>query len=241
VNLGQILKYANLKLGKDFEGGYISPDDLNDSLLEAVNYDMLNKYIGVYEVRRTITDDIRPFVVTLGTGGNNALPINQFGNAVLPSDYIAYTDVFVNVWVDNGCGDVELVPRMVEMLNRDKFNYRRTSRVLRPKAENPIGAIENDGLVVLPIGFQSCVFSYIRKPIVPFFDYDIVNGEVVYLPPGSVHANSSVQPVGTPSLSVEFEWPEQVHEDLGDMIVKYYATNFRSEFNLQALDLGKPN
>lgn len=241
MNLGEIVKYASLKLGKDLFGGYLSPEQLNDSLLEAANYDLLNKYVAVYEKDRTITDDIRPFVKTLGDTTFAPLPLDQYGFGVLPSDYIGYTDVYVMQYVGDCCDDQEEMPRLVEMLNRDRFAYRRTSGVLKPRVTDPIGTIQNDQLFVLPKGFTSCVFSYIRKPLNPYFDYDIINDEIVYLPPGQVHANSSVEPTGSPSLSVEFEWPEQLHEELGDYLVKYFATNFRSEFNLQALDINKPS
>lgn len=241
MNLGEIVGYANLKLGKDYQGGYISPDQLNDFLLEAVNSEMINRYIKVYERDRVITDDIRPFVITLGDNTVPPLPIDGYGYATLPADYIGYTDVRVNTYVSTSCSTAELKPRMVEMLNRDRFNYRVTSGVLKPRHNNPIGTIQNDQLWVQPAEYPSCVFSYIRKAAQAYFDYDIVNDDVVYLPPGTVHANSSVQATGSPSLSVEFEWPDQVDEELGDMLVKYYATNFRSEFNLQSLDLQKPN
>jgi hypothetical protein len=240
MNLGEIVDYANVKLGKDMFGGYVTPDQLNDSLLEAANYDLLNKYVSVYEKDRIVTDDIRPFVKTLGDTTFAPLPLDAAGFGVLPNDYIGYTDIFVMQYTGT-CDDVQQNPRLVEMLNRDRFAYRRTSGVLRPRVQDPIGTIQNNKLYVLPVGFQNCVFSYIRKPVQPYFDYDIINDEFVYLPPGQVHANSSVEPVGSPSLSVEFEWPEQMHEELGDYLVKYFATNFRSEFNLGALDINKPS
>lgn len=240
MNLGQIVDYSLYKLGKDLYGGYLTPDNLNEFILEAVNYEMLNKYTAVYEARRTITDDIRPFVKTLGDNANPAITLDAYGYGNLPADYIAYAAVYVNTFVNSNCTTAQQVPRMVEMMNTDKFNYRKTNGALKPRAKDPIGTIQNDKLYIQPPVFPSCVLTYIRQPIAAYFDYDIVNDEIVYLPPGTVHANSSVEPTGSPSLSVEFEWPEQVHEDLGDIIVKYCATNFRSEFNLQALDLSKP-
>lgn len=240
MNLGEIVGYANLKLGKDYQGGYITPDQLNSFILEAVNYEMMNRYIRVYERDRIITDDLRPFVETLGDNSVPPLPVDSYGYAILPDDYVGYTAVRVNTFQNTSCGTSEQLPRMVEMLNYDKFNYRVTSSVLKPRYTDPIGTIQNDKLYVQPALYHSCIFSYIRKPLMAYFDYDIVNDEVVYLPPGEVHVNSSVEPTGSPSLSVEFEWPEQMDEELGDMIVKYYATNFRSEFNLQTLDLQKP-
>lgn len=240
MNLGEIVGYANLKLGKDYQGGYISPDQLNSYILEAVNSEMINRFLRVYENNRVITDDIRPFIVTLGDNAIPALSIDSYGYGELPDDYIGYTDVRVNTYVQDSCGTAEAKPRMVEMINRDRFNYRVTTSVLKPRFTDPIGTIQNDKVYIQPASYPSCVFSYVRKPVKAYFDYDIVNDDVVYLPPGQTHANNSVEPQGSPSLSVEFEWPEQVHEELADMIVKYYATNFRSEFNMQTLDLQKP-
>lgn len=76
-------------------------------------------------------------------------------------------------------------------------------------------------------------FTYIREPIQPVFDYDIVNGIPVYLPPGTVHTNNSVQNVGTPSLSVEFEYPESCVDHLTDLIKTYVGIGNENQWNIQ--------
>jgi hypothetical protein len=94
-------------------------------------------------------------------------------------------------------------------------------------------------MLLRPIGIEAVTFTYLRRPTDPVFDYDIVDTEIFYLPPGTYHQNSSVEPIGTPSASVEFEWPESVTYNLVELIVKYFTINIRSQFNLQTLDINK--
>ncbi|WP_204568354.1 hypothetical protein, partial [Collinsella tanakaei] len=62
----------------------------------------------------------------------------------------------------------------------------------------------------------------------------IIDGEPVYLPVGQVHVNDSVEPTGSLSQSVEFEFPTGCYPELVNMIVKYFAIGNRQDFNLNA-------
>jgi hypothetical protein len=106
------------------------------------------------------------------------------------------------------------------------------SPVDNPEENDPILVTRNDKYFIYPY-LQRITFTYIRTPNIPYFDYDIDNGIPVYLPPGSVHTNNTVADQGSPSLSVEFEYPESCVDHLIDMIKTYVGIGNENQWNIQ--------
>jgi len=195
MNLGEILDKVYNQLGKDQYGGYITPRNYNEAI-KWVNLEQINDLLKVFEEKREITDDLLPYVTTIGDSGSTPIPVDSFGYYEFPEDYYYYVRSYTSQF-DNTCaGAIEKV-RPIEFLNQADFGYRIGTEIMAPSLDRP------------------------------------------YLPPGTYHQNSSVEPVGTPSASVEFEWPESVTYNLVELIVKYFTINIRSQFNLQTLDINK--
>jgi hypothetical protein len=221
MNLGEGYKYVQLKLAKDQFGGYVSPSEFNTAL-EAFNLEFFNDYMKGYEATQEYSDDLLPFVKTLGDNSNPAIDIDSYGYAPIPTDYVRYARV--NVYeLDTTCEGSVKNRRMVEMLNNDKFGYRITDFYALTK-RNPIGTIQNDQFYIQPTGFNKLELTYLRLPVTPVFGFTVTNGEVIY----------------NPATSTELEWPEQTHKDFFEGIVKYMAINLHSEFNVQTIDIEKP-
>jgi hypothetical protein len=237
MNLGEILDKVYNQLGKDQYGGYITPRNYNEAI-KWINLEQINDLLKVFEEKREITDDLLPFVKTIGDSTSVPLQLDSFGYMDIPEDYYYYVRSSYTQYVNECDGAIEKV-RPIEFLNQADFGYRLGTDILAPSLERPIAVIQNNKWLVRPIGVNNIIFSYLRRPVDPVFDYDIVNSEIFYLPPGTVHQNSSVLPAGTPSESVEFEWPESVHYNLVELIVKYFTINIQSAFNLQTLDINK--
>jgi hypothetical protein len=231
MNLGDIYIRVRERLGKDQFGGYVTPLNFNQ-LLPWVNIFKLNDLIKVFEEKSEISRDLFPFIKTVGSPDYPPITLDSYGYGEYPEDYY-YTARSSYSQLLNNCGGYAENIRMVEFLNQQDFGYRVSTELMKPTLEQPIAVDENDRFLVRPQGIPSVGFTYIRKPDTPVFDYDIVNGKAVYLPPGTFHTNSSVLPAGTPSQSVEFEFLEAVYEDLMNIIVKEYAIKIRSEFNYQ--------
>lgn len=231
LNLGDIYARTLEKLGKDQFGGYVTPNNFN-ALLPWICVYKINELLKVFEEKQEISRDLYPFIVTVGSPDIPPIELDSYGYGEYPDDYY-YTARSSYSQFLNSCGAYTENLRMVEFLNQQDFGYRMSTELMFPTLEQPIAVDENDRFLVRPTGITHIGFTYVRRPATPVFDYDIIGGRPIYLPPGTVHTNSSVLPVGTPSESVEFEFPEAVYEDLVNLIVKEYAIKIRDEFNYQ--------
>lgn len=232
MTLQEILNKVYSALGKDQFGGYITPDDYN-AAIRYVNIEQMNDLLKVFEEKREITDDLLPFVKTIGD--NKSIPLYQdsYGYVQIPEDYWYYIRSYFSDFV-NDCDTSYPLQRPIEFLNQADFGYRIGTEILKPTIKHPIAAIQNGKWLVLPVSNLPVVFTYLRAPKEPNYDYYIDGGEVIYLPPGSTNPDT-----GLPSTSVEFEWPNSVNLNLIELLVKYFSISIRSEFNLQTLDITK--
>jgi hypothetical protein len=231
MNLQEILDKVYSALGKDQFGGYITPESYNLAI-RYVNLEQINDLLKVFEEKREITDDLLPFVKTLGDPTSSALYQNSFGYVEIPEDYWYYIRAYFADFV-NDCDTSTVTPRPIEFLNQAEFGYRISTEILKPTVKHPIAAIQNNKWLVQPVSNLPIIFTYLRTPLEPNYDYYVVDGEVIYAPPGTT------KPDGALSTSVEFEWPESVRLNLIQLIVKYFSVNIRSEFNLQTLEINK--
>jgi len=157
------------------------------------------------------------------------------GYATIPSDlwYQANSSYLEILNVD--CG-YETNYRSVEFVSQHEFDAKMrnsiTSPVDNPQENDPILVTRNDKYFIYPY-LPRITFTYIRTPEVPYFDYDIIDGIPVYLPPGSVHVNDSVAATGDPSLSVEFEYPESCVDHLIEMIKTYVGIGNQDQWDIQ--------
>lgn len=232
MTLQEILNKVYSALGKDQFGGYITPDDYN-AAIRYVNIEQMNDLLKVFEEKREITDDLLPFVKTIGDP--NSVPLSQdaYGYVNIPDDYWYYIRGHFADFV-NDCDTLHPLQRPIEFLNQADFGYRIGTDILKPTIKHPIAAIQNNKWYVLPVTNLAVVFTYLRKPNDPNYDYYIQDGEIIYLPPGSTNPIT-----GQPSTSIEFEWVDSVHLNLIQLLVKYFSINIRSDFNLQTLEINK--
>jgi hypothetical protein len=233
-NLGNIYNQVLIQLGKDQFGGYVTPDNFNE-LCSKVNITKLNQLIDVFEQTREVSRDLENFIKTLGDPTNTPMTFDSYGYANIPDDYFYFARGEYNELL-NKCDTNISKLRMVEYLDQATFNARVTSDLKAPTKRQPILTVQNDKFIIRPI-IPSIRFTYVKNPETPFFDYDIINDEIVYLPPNEVHVNSSVLPAGTPSLSVEFEFNVAVYPDLVNLFVREYAIKIQSQFGVQTVNV----
>lgn len=231
MNLGQIIDYVTEVLNKDQYGGYVSPQTTN-TLLPFVNIEKMNQLVKVFEDTREISRDLQPFVITLGSSDYPPITLDSYGYGEYPDDYYYLARGGYAQYLNN-CTGYTVNTRMVLFIDQQDFAYRMSTALLAPTVDEPIAVDENGKFLVRPQGIQSVVFTYLKTPATPYYDYDIIDGMVVYLPPNEVHVNSSVLPAGTPSLSVEFEYPIACVDDIANLLIQAYSKKIRSEFGLQ--------
>jgi hypothetical protein len=228
MTLGEIWAYIQTRVFSDFAGGYVAPDVIN-SLLPIVNRELFNEVYARYEKDQKASDDMRPFVVTLGTNGLPIVPIVD-GVFSLPSDYLHYSSLRV---LKQYTEDTVLCKKfMQESVATDIYTDDQWSNIIsgrgliKPTLSRPKATIENNTVHVLPVDYLAANFSYIRQPLDPFMDYTgIVVGiefDVEFLPEGGVH-NGTVLPIGTPSRTINLEWPDQMHLDFANRMLTHVA------------------
>jgi hypothetical protein len=245
MTLDVIYEQVYLKLGKDAYGNVVTPDSFNQSLSYA-NIEKLNDFLVVLEQDEEMIDNLRPFVITLGDNGSSPIYLDEYGYAVLPSDYVRYVQSSRMDYTNSTTGSTE-VYRHIEMLTNKDFSYRLSTSLYSPTLSRPIATIQNEKLLVRPRGINDISFTYIRMPLVPNYDYDFsdITFLPVYLPPGTDHGSlpdTTVRPgftAGDPSESVELEWPEDVHDDIINIIYKFFAINLKDMNSLQTIEIEK--
>ena len=242
TNLGQIYEELLFRAGKDLRGGYVTPATFNKGI-KTVNQRYLNRLVDLFEKNREITSDLQPFIKTLGSPQYPALNFTP----VFAGDPKkgGYADIPDDIWYEASSSYLELLNvncgmetnyRSVEFVSQHQFDAKMRSSLIspvdNPEENDPILVTRNDKYFIYPY-LPRITFTYIRTPNIPYFDYDIVNGVAVYLPPGSVHTNSSVLPAGAESLSVEFEYPESCVDHLIDLIKTYVGIGNENQWNIQ--------
>ncbi len=237
MTLETIFNAVMTPMGKDQLGGYFSPKERTNASI-FVNSELFKSARKKYEKNET-SDDTRVIVKTLGDEDNQPLIIDSNGYGVLPDDYLKVSSVRwqkVTAGENHDCSDSSTWLNkkwiMVEPLTDDQWSDRLQNTLKGPTSEDPTCTIQNNKLKVLPESIPYVQFTYLRKPADPFFDYNIVNGVPVYLPPGSVH-DGSVLTAGTLSRSVEFEWTDGSFDDIVLRLVQYFSIKNRAVMPLQ--------
>ncbi len=232
TNLGDIYNQTVFLLGKDKIGGYVSPERFNDAI-EYVNTSYLNLLVSQFELTKEVSNSLRNLIKRLGGAMNPPITLDAYGYGDIPSDLRYEVRSSYNQFYNQTCGSTRQY-RSVEFVSQAEWDHRHDVEMYHPTNEEPIWCFEGGKIRVSPV-LPSFEFAYIRFSAVPFFDYDIIDGEPVYLPVGAVHANDlSGQAVGSPSRSVEFEFPIEDYVTLVQMLVRYFAVGNREQFNLQA-------
>lgn len=228
MTVGDIWQYCLEQMLKEFSGGWIRPNLFNNTL-NKVNLERFNEAYARYEKDQDNTDDLRPFVITQGDGDLPALSISSDGYIDLPADYFHLSSVTLLGQQNTGgdfCNQVEKFGRPAVVLTDDQFNTRRRSSLLKPTVRRPICTIQNNKIRVLPVEYAGGLaqVTYIRKPATPFLDWKLISVSEWYpefLPAGELHDGTNL-PNGTPSRTVELEWPEQYHQEFAETMLRSF-------------------
>jgi hypothetical protein len=242
TTLGEIYDELLFRTGKDLRGGYLTPDIFNKTI-KTVNQRYLNRLVDVFEKSREVTSDLQTFIKTLGSPQYPAMSFTAVNSADPKAG--GYADVPSDIWYQANSSYLEILNvncgyetnyRSVEFVSQHEFDAKMrssiTSPVDNPQENDPVIVTRNDKYYIYPF-IRRITFTYIREPKVPYFDYDIIDGIPVYLPPGETHANGSVQEEGSESLSVEFEYPESCLDHLIELMKTYIGVGNQDQWDIQ--------
>ena len=238
MNLGELFTQTLFGMGKDQYGGYVTPANFPEAINYHVQPDVMNAFAKKFEESRVLSNDVRPFIKTLGDPANPPLPLvkwsplSPFSYGQFPTDFWYFSDAYYSEFF-NSCNELSTVQyRSVEWVDRARFNYLTSTKLLFPDVAEPIASTQNDQIVACP-ALTSLTFTYLRQPSLVIFDYEILTGNTVsYLPPGSVHTNATTAPVGTPSTSVELEWPQSMYDEFLRRLIQWYGQNIQDQMDM---------
>jgi len=233
MNLGEFKAMFEAQ-GNNVVNGSVSVTVLQSALKNA-NLAFFKKQVGIedftpnngpyWQKCQQVTDSLIPFIKVAGEDGNSYLTVNALGYADVPTDYFMYSSMMFPVFTPNpdpSCSMIESEHEVI-MVTDEEFNSRVASVRKKPTKKKAICTPRSGKLRFAPKDLTRVKMVYLREPKAPFFDYDLINGVVVYLPPGQVHTTGPN--IGQPSLSVEFEWPNKYHIELYAIFASFLSDN----------------
>ncbi len=153
-----------------------------------------------YDMTQKIHDDLRPFLKPW------ILSIDRNGQAPYPADYVHPSAIRYVVYSGDSSYETP-----VEVIPDDKAGYRLSSTVVPPSRQYPICVLYDQHIQFYPASLGSVKFSYLRQPRIPKWGFTIVNSREVY------DAGSSV----------DFEFPDEVHNEICIKILSYVGIKMR--------------
>lgn len=244
MRLDELFSYVKNKLNKDQSGNITNMVRFNN-YLNSVNILMFNSKAGLpqrygpgqpilaqaLEVSQALSEDIRFCLVRKG-GLTPVLPVVN-GYVSIPDDFIRLSSIR-HKYMDNG----EVTTRPIDIVYDSEWGVRLGSEIKKPTIQHAIGRLNSQSIEIAPLEIKKVDFSYYRLPKVPYYDFTYVDDNPVYLPPGGTHDGTNL-PEGTPSRSVELEWPDNTHIEFANYLISEFSVTIRDQFTYQDSEKNK--
>lgn len=176
MTIDQAYNFVQFVYNKN-QSGYISPSQFNN-LAPIMQISLINDRIGNvksyqgdvppygFGMNQKIREELRPLLVQPTTKTVTA------GVMTVPDDYLYYDTVSVN-------------GRQAQEVTEDEILELNNSLIKPPTVQYPKWVIHGNGFNFYPTSITSVNLSYLRRPVAPKWNYDIVNDQPVYNPTGS--------------------------------------------------------
>jgi hypothetical protein len=240
ISPDKLIKAVRYQLNVAQISGRVTANEFNIAV-DLVVTSLFNDLLKQMEKDQEVSDDLRPFVVTLGSGTLPPLTVTD-GQAEVPADYerlVVSSRKYAKP--SAGCGSKPVIKSaIVTFYATSKYYWRISNALFKPTEKRPIFTHENQVFSVYPPSINSMSLSYIRKPAIPFFDFIIDNGAQVYLPPGQIHNGSNPTAAsGTPSRSVESDFLESMEPELVNRLVRLMSIPKEAQLQIQTAGRNK--
>jgi len=229
MNVWEIYQFINFRANKEQSGRSYTPEQFNISA-KAVNIDYFKVKAGLpeeykpgfpfprqaWQITQKITDDLRKFMWVMGINGAQ-LQINRHGLATLPSNYVRESSIYYDNGQTVNCEtDERWVP--IEIIDDSQWGDRLTSSIKYPDKEYPVCRFIGNQIEFRPKSLKAVNMTYLRLPDAAVLGYTIDgNNDIVY----------------NPTTSVQFEWPEDCHTDIANMMLIWLAENLSNPMMIQ--------
>ena len=238
INIDDLYRFVQFISNKE-QSGFVKPSEFNIAVESAQMQFFMERYNNpaeyqpgrpipriAYQQTQKISDDLRMFIKRV------MLPINADGMMNYPEDYVHFSKAtykyLSEIDLDDssanaGCVDcssavsgqsaTSTVEKIVGVKPVDdgELNKLLSSSIVAPTLDYPILAFFEDGIQYYPKTLSSVELTYLHRPAVPFWDFTLVNQRPVY----------------APGSSTDFEWSEQVFNEIAIRILAFVGVNLR--------------
>jgi len=205
MTIDEVYKFVQFMANKE-QRGYVKPSEFN-MLAKRAQLDVIKEKVGKpspvagvigFKDTAQLSDELYPVTVF---ESNLTVSGDLF---TFPADYLH----FVSLWYGG---------ESVEMISLGELYKRRSSSLVFPSGEYPVGVIEANGVRIYTdtLGASSTTFTarlnYIKKPSDPNWAYSTVNSIEIY--------NSSD--------STQLILADSTHKEIANRILGYIGVNLR--------------
>ena len=205
MNLGDIYLLCNTRLNKDQTGNSFNPTQFN-AALKAIDLEYFKKKTGLpedyapgqpisrqaWDITQMITQQLSHLKVYMGNGSTQPLYINPMGRATLPVDFMYPSALMYKVVTVNDAQNPGYDYNSVEIMTDAEYVERRQDACVPINKKYPVAFFASGVLQFYPTDLAWAQFIYLRKPTPAYFDFDYVNDELFYLPPGTTRKGETV-------------------------------------------------
>lgn len=168
---------------------------------------------------KKISDNLRYLIKPID------LTVNAKGEAKRPADFIHTSTIrFMykeKIWNDECNHQLGYTLKTKEVgvaeIRDSELSERLDSELLTPTLEYPIACIYDQYIKIYPLNVGMLKFTYLRKPLQPFWAYTTVNGRPVY----------------DPANSVDVEFPEECMNEIVMRVCSLMGINISNQMLLQ--------
>ena len=210
MDINKVYNFLKYLADKD-QSGNITPKEFNLSLPRALNEWIMKRYNNIKAVQpdkqgwqknQKITDDLRFLLVR-----NESSNVPSSGRLPLPDDYLHLSSLVYNYKYSEDGGTVS-IPRDIEIAEFLSSHIYRKSITAKKYV---ICAFYNDYLQLYPKNIGTVDLTYLRKPVEPFWAFNLVSGRPVY----------------DPVNSIDLEVPDETANEIIVMCASYLGMNLR--------------
>jgi hypothetical protein len=179
MTLEQLWNFIDFIINKE-QSGHISPDQRN-LLFSVASKKRFEDELLQYQRTQTITDSLRTFFVL-----STAASIDSNGQYSLPANYRSKPSFDYIQTI----GSTQY-HRDIDLLTQQEYTTRRGSSIQPPSAKHPVFILTGTIVQFQPLRSTTALFSYIRNPLTPYYDYYIDEfGREVYKVAGAVKTDT---------------------------------------------------
>jgi len=216
MDIDKVYDFLKYLADKD-QSGNITPKEFNLSIDRAFSEWTMKSYNNLKDNNQTktgwqknqkVTDDLKFLLVR-----KEFSSIGDDGKLTLPSDYLHLSSLVYNYKIEED-GGTSVSPGKVDIVNDNEISSFLGSSIYSKRIKSKkyvIAAFYKDHIQIYPKNIGVVDFTYLRKPITPYWAFTVVNGRPVY--------NSAD--------SIDLEAPDEVVNEIVMMCASYLGINLR--------------